>query len=58
MNLIKNNSEKNILIVDDEVEMRIALETTLKREGYKLTLADNGEQALEYLNRNTFDLVL
>lgn len=55
---MKNNSDKNILIVDDEVEMRIALETTLKREGYKLTLANNGEQALEFLNRNTFDLVL
>ena len=56
--LIKNNSDKKILIVDDEVEMRVALETTLKREGYRLTLAENGEQALERLNEDTFDLVL
>ena len=58
MSSIKNNSDKKILIVDDEVEMRIALETTLKREGYDLTLAENGEQALERLNEDTFDLVL
>lgn len=58
MNLTKNNSEKKILIVDDEVEMRIALETTLKREGYNLSLAENGEQALERLDEDKFDLVL
>jgi len=58
MSLIKNNSNKKILIVDDEVEMRIALETTLKRENYKVTLAENGEQALERLSGDTFDLVL
>jgi len=58
MSLIKNNPDKKILIVDDEVEMRIALETTLRREGYNLTLAENGEQALEKLNEDTFDLVL
>ena len=56
--MIKNNSDKKILIVDDEVEMRVALETTLKREGYSLTLAENGEQALERLNEDIFDLVL
>jgi len=56
--LTKNNLGKNILVVDDEVEMRIALETTLKREGHNITLAKNGEEALELLNANTFDLVL
>ena len=58
MNSIKNNSDKKVLIVDDEIEMRIALETTLKREGYDLTLAENGVQALERLNEKTFNLVL
>ena len=57
-NLTKNNLGKNILVVDDEVEMRIALETTLKREGHNITLAKNGEQALELLSADTFDLVL
>ena len=53
-----NNSSKNILVVDDEVEMRIALETTLKREGHSITIAENGKQALEKLEEDTFDLVL
>ena len=56
--MTKNNSHKNILVVDDEVEMRIALETALKREGHSITLAENGEQALERLNEGAFDLVL
>jgi len=46
------------LVVDDEIEMRIALETTLKREGHHITLAENGKQALEKLNEDSFDLVL
>ena len=56
--MTKNNSHKNILVVDDEVEMRIALETTLKREGHHITLAENGKQALGKLNEDSFDLVL
>ena len=46
------------MVVDDEVEMRIALETTLKREGHSITLAENGEQALERLSEGAFDLVI
>jgi len=57
-NLTKSNSFKNILVVDDEIEMRIALETTLKREGHQIILAENGKQALEKLNEDSFDLVL
>ena len=57
-NLTKNNSKKNILVVDDEIEMRIALETTLKREGHSITVAENGKQALEKFNADSFDLVL
>jgi DNA-binding NtrC family response regulator len=56
--LTKNNSKKNILVVDDEIEMRIALETTLKREGYSITIAENGKQALEKFSADSFDLVL
>ncbi len=56
--MTKSNSFKNILVVDDEIEMRIALETTLKREGHHITLAENGKQALEKLNEDSFDLVL
>ena len=46
------------MVVDDEIEMRIALETTLKREGHSITVAENGKQALEKFSADSFDLVL
>ena len=55
---MENNSSKKILIVDDESEMRIALETTLKRENYQLVCAEDGKQALDQFEDNAFDLVL
>ena len=55
---MKNNSSKKILIVDDESEMRVALETTLKREKFQLTCAEDGKQALDVLEDEDFDLVL
>ncbi|MBT5469492.1 MAG: sigma-54-dependent Fis family transcriptional regulator [Nitrospina sp.] len=55
---MKNNASKKILIVDDESEMRVALETTLKREKFQLTLAEDGQQALEKMEDEDFDLVL
>ena len=57
---MKNNESKKILIVDDESEMRVALETTLKREKFQLTCAEDGKQALDKMedNDNDFDLIL
>jgi DNA-binding NtrC family response regulator len=55
---MKNNEQKNILIVDDESEMRVALETTLQREKFQLTCAEDGKQALEKMENNDFDLIL
>ena len=55
---MKNNLSKKILIVDDEPEMRLALETTLKREKFQLACVEDGKQALEKMEDNDFDLVL
>ncbi|MCH8207482.1 MAG: sigma-54-dependent Fis family transcriptional regulator [Nitrospinae bacterium] len=55
---MKNISEKEILIVDDEEEMRAALSAALEREGYKTTAVDTGTAALEILNDREFDVVL
>jgi len=55
---MKNNETKKILIVDDESEMRVALETTLKREKFQLTCAEDGKQALEKMEDDDFDLIL
>mgnify|MGYP003993914889 FL=1 len=55
---MKNNASRKILIVDDESEMRVALETTLKREDYQLVCAEDGKQALDQFEGQEFDLVL
>ena len=50
--------QQNILIVDDELSMRELLEFLLSREGYRVTLAQNGRTAIDMLARNRFDLLL
>ena len=47
-----------ILIVEDERAIQVALRGLLRREGYEVELADNGEAALEKAAADAFDLVL
>ncbi|MBD3169288.1 MAG: response regulator [candidate division Zixibacteria bacterium] len=47
-----------ILVVDDELEMRNLLDKILKRDGYKVTLAENGQTALQCLKDKKFDIVI
>lgn len=37
---------KRVLVVDDEENLRLVLRTFLKRQGYEVEVADNGESAL------------
>ncbi|MCH7622486.1 MAG: sigma-54-dependent Fis family transcriptional regulator [Nitrospinae bacterium] len=55
---MKNNLHKKILVVDDESEMRVALETTLKREGYQPVCVEDGKKAWERIQNETFDLIV
>jgi len=48
----------DILVVDDEKSMREFLEIMLTQEGYNVTLAENGENACEVLDRKKFKLVI
>jgi len=48
----------NILIVDDEPDICKALEFLLKREGYAVTSANSGEDAIEKLKTDGFDVVI
>jgi len=47
-----------ILVVDDEGPVRIMIGATLERQGFDVKLAVSGYQAVELLDRSTFDLVL
>ncbi|MFZ0391160.1 MAG: sigma-54 dependent transcriptional regulator [Calditrichia bacterium] len=47
-----------ILIVDDEPTIRETLSVVLNEEGYNAETAANGQEALEKLTENNFDLVI
>ncbi|MBP9907040.1 MAG: response regulator [Rhodoferax sp.] len=47
-----------ILVADDEPNIVISLEYLLKREGYSVVVARDGQEALDAIARETPDLVL
>lgn len=49
---------QKILIADDEPNIVISLEYLLKREGYSVVVARDGQEALEAITREKPDLVL
>ena len=48
----------NILVVDDEPQIRRVLRSTLTTRGYVITDAKTGEEALEWVRREPPDLIL
>jgi two-component system response regulator PilR (NtrC family) len=48
----------HILVVDDELSMRELLEVLLVKEGYKVTCAKNGQDAVTMIKKTVFDLLL
>lgn len=47
-----------VLIVDDELNMRLVLAAMLKKEGYDITAAADGREALQILKSNKIDVVV
>ena len=52
------NKLHKILVVDDETSMREFLEVFLSKEGYQVSEAKSGKQALNMIKKNEYDLVL
>ncbi len=48
----------NILVVDDEKDICMALNILLTKEGYAVKEAYNGEQALDRIRKENFDIVM
>ncbi|HEY4486032.1 MAG TPA: sigma-54 dependent transcriptional regulator, partial [Nitrospiria bacterium] len=49
---------EKILLVDDERSMRDFLSIMLRKEGYAVTLAEDGESAVRMIRKEAFDLVM
>ena len=50
--------ESRILVVDDNEENRDMLSRRLKRRGFSVDVATNGREALEMVEKQSFDLLL
>lgn len=50
--------KSKILVVDDEVSIREFLDIMLKKEGYEVTLAEDGQKAKDVLTKKSFDMVI
>ncbi len=47
-----------ILVVDDDLAIRIMLETILEEEGYSVVLAPNGQEGLEIARKQPLSIIL
>jgi two-component system response regulator PilR (NtrC family) len=52
------STKPRMLIVDDEASMREMLRIVMRRDGYDVTVAANGKEAIETLQRERIDLLL
>jgi nitrogen regulation protein NR(I) len=50
--------KQQILVVDDEANLRRVLAAQLTRDGYEVHTAEDGEQALEFIKEHHVDLVI
>lgn len=53
-----NNALPPLLVVDDEKNMRLSLETIMSAEGYQYRAADSAEEALKLLGQEEFFMVI
>jgi len=49
---------EKVLIIDDEENMRHLLSVILKKEGYRIDQAQNGQEALVILEKTDYDFIL
>lgn len=49
---------KNILVVEDELEIRLLLANYLRNEGFSVSEAEDGVAAIELFGKEKFDLVI
>jgi CheY-like chemotaxis protein len=56
--LTSNNTEKSVLVVDDDLVNRKVMSAILTKLGHKVTLAEDGSIAVDACEKEAFDIVL
>lgn len=51
-------TKKNILVVDDDMSVRTIFSSILRKEGYRVTAAKDGYEAMKAIDQETFYLAL
>ena len=51
-------NQKQILCIEDEAAIVLPLRYALEREGWSVSWANTGTQALELLSQQTFDFII
>lgn len=51
-------SGKRVLIIDDDVDIRVLMETMLSYEGYLVLLAKSGKEGIEISEKEPWDIAL
>ena len=49
---------RRILVVDDELDIRMVLEEILRGQGFEVFTAGNGQEALNKLDKESYDLMV
>ena len=55
---MKESEKKRILIIEDEKPLAHALQLKLSHEGFDIVATGSGEEALSFLEKENFDLIL
>jgi DNA-binding response OmpR family regulator len=55
---MKESEKKRILIIEDEKPLSHALELKLTHEGYEVVATPSGQEGLDFITKEKFDLVL
>ncbi|ENH95901.1 response regulator [Gracilibacillus halophilus YIM-C55.5] len=50
--------QKTVLVVDDQMGIRLLLEEVIQSEGYQVELAMNGREADEFIQKKAPDLII
>lgn len=54
----RSNQRSSVLVVDDEVEVAELISEILKKEGFSVEVANSGEDAIQLLEKTSFDVLL